>query len=212
MDNDQFEYYNTFFMIVNLIHAEALDNSYIKRLDKWALELNDPYLSCALLSCFPYEVDYYSHISIITRSLNPECNYLAAKYFPDTPIAEMTTDGITIPITSTFLFKRSVVLSENPKYNLFFARDIEPINLCFIKYSGREENGNDGLEDYSVVGFNRVMHSLINPSDSRRSKIEDIKMIIYDVDNDLHREVVETFGDEELLKDFDRDVGGKTLR
>ena len=213
MDKYYFEYYIKLLTDIDMIRLGVLDRSNLRELENSIISMNDPYLSCRFLTTFPDEANEYKHVAIITSSLDPVCNYLAALEYPNTELAKITVDGVTVPVTTNLLFKRSVIMSGDPEINILFARDIDPISIPYIKYKDHDGFDRGNLSDYEVKELDEAMDYLLNSCDDiKNCEVDDIKLFALDPNYELHREVVKESGDERLIKKFDKIVSGKRTK
>ena len=177
----------------------------VSKYDKIVLDLKEPELSYYFVYFFRNNCSTEDHMRIIIDSEDPYINYLAACDLP-----------------SPFIFEneRVVLKSENPEANYFFARDVKPHVVGYIKYYDEiaeiipdmfdlDDDGNPITHFYTSPSEALEIRNLCEISEIYDNMYEEAKIIVFEVDKEAHREVVEKFGNKEIIKDYKKDVDGE---
>ena len=72
-----------------------------------------------------------------------------------------------------------------------------------------DDDGNPITHFYTSPSEAMEIRNLCEISEIYDNMYEEAKIIVFEVDKEAHREVVEKFGNKEIIKDYKKDVDGE---
>lgn len=181
------------------------DEVFIEKYEPMILEMREAELSYYFLLWFGYDCSYKKHLDIIIDSGDPKINYLTAIDFPTPAIID---------------HERVVLESKNPDYNYYFPRDVKDYMYGRIKHY---DEIIDSLVNLSEIDPDNAPDSYVDVTpetvfiirklceiDSGMDEIfEESNLIVFSVDKDSHRKVIEESGNEDLLQLYKMNIDGE---